>query len=1193
MKSRFILLFFFYFGVLHAQKIISISDADWRLWADVDAGWKNDKLYLPGEFSIDKLPVNAPTKGWDYLNSSNGINISLPATVEQFFWGELSNNKYSEEYCFEKVDNQVKNGNYKGVSWWWKNIDIPQNFSGQKVLLKIRGARLRAEVYLNKKLVGYNILSEVSFDCDISNAILPGKPNLLAIRITNPGGELDWIDKEYFNWGEYSFQRSHGFGGLDRGITIESHDAVFIHDSWVLNHPELNTVSGYTELINTLSKAVKGMISYEIYDDKNNLVKSFGETPFSVIANDTIILNQSLVVENAKSWSVDQPYLYKLKTVFRVGNTTKPVYSDSRERIFGFRWFDAEGIGTDAILTFNHKRIRVLSAISWGFWGLNGIFPTPELAKKEVTSAKELGLNCLQFHRNLGKTEVLDWQDKLGLMRYMEPGGGFSALDDLEYQIDPKEKVNSESYIDTSGINGDPKTFAQKYEEEKIIRMIRDQRSHPSLVMYVTQNEMIINLHNPRLWHLYHRMQAEDPSRIIVLHSGIESNNQVMAKPYKNQLLYDKGDGYSGWMDRHTVGGPGVWKDELYIDPDHFTHKALSKTEIMMWGEMLGCAVPDNHEKMLDYIKDHGGKSYDLKDHQEIQESYNSFLDKWGFRPAFKSPSDLFIDISEKSYDFWGRVIETAKLSEENDYFVISGWESTAIENHSGLLDNQRNLRSDPSLLNKRVQSFRPVVKLHSIVVATGKEASMDLFLINETLQPKGKNMTLIMFSPDGIQTKIGTYTIPSFEKNHFVYPVAKNIVTPILSKEGQYKLSLFIDNAPMAEAEEEILVLNPIPDKTLLPKKVAYIGNDTALAEELKKEFGIDVYAFDPKEKFDLIVAANSFNIASVVKISNEIKNTDDETLYQSEIYGESETMEFEINNVPKGKTKVTMKFCEAYYNNAGDRVFDVAINGQTVLKDFDMFSEAGKYTAIDKEFTVDNTSGKIIITFPKINLDVSAKICGFKAESGGKVFAYRCGVDDYTDKSGLVWKAYLPKLLPSSKVKYKNGYVESETRMNANIINDVVKSGTPLLMLALNEKCLAEYGRILGDAGVIKYDTIVGNALAPWMGSWVFVRDHPVYNGLPVNTSMKSYYQVGALDANGMVIDGKNIEIFAAYGRDHNRNIGAASFTVQTGKGKILFHSLYGISPALSNKEKAMQPVIAERLLYNSLVYLYSSSH
>jgi hypothetical protein len=61
-----------------------------------------------------------------------------------------------------------------------------------------------------------------------------------------------------------------------------------------------------------------------------------------------------------------------------------------------------------------------------------------------------------------------------------------------------------------------------------------------------------------------------------------------------------------------------------------------------------------------------------------------------------------------------------------------------------------------------------------------------------------------------------------------------------------------------------------------------------------------------------------------------------------------------------------VTLKFAEIYYTTAGSRVFSVAINGTTVLSNFDIFSQAGgAFKALDKTFTVSPTSGNITIQF------------------------------------------------------------------------------------------------------------------------------------------------------------------------------------------------------------------------------------
>ena len=58
---------------------------------------------------------------------------------------------------------------------------------GKRIFLHVRAARQRAEVYLNHQLVGYSIMEELPFECDVTAAARPGAANQLAIRITNPG----------------------------------------------------------------------------------------------------------------------------------------------------------------------------------------------------------------------------------------------------------------------------------------------------------------------------------------------------------------------------------------------------------------------------------------------------------------------------------------------------------------------------------------------------------------------------------------------------------------------------------------------------------------------------------------------------------------------------------------------------------------------------------------------------------------------------------------------------------------------------------------------------------------------------------------------------------------------------------------------------------------------------------------------
>jgi hypothetical protein len=75
-----------------------------------------------------------------------------------------------------------------------------------------------------------------------------------------------------------------------------------------------------------------------------------------------------------------------------------------------------------------------------------------------------------------------------------------------------------------------------------------------------------------------------------------------------------------------------------------------------------------------------------------------------------------------------------------------------------------------------------------------------------------------------------------------------------------------------------------------------------------------------------------------------------------------------------------VRLHFAEIFQSSAGSRLFNVAINGTTVLSSFDIFAAAGGANkAIVKEFTVAaDSNGKIAIAFATVR--DNAKISGIE---------------------------------------------------------------------------------------------------------------------------------------------------------------------------------------------------------------------
>ena len=818
---------------------VMIPDEGWRMWPDTKAAWQNDEIFLPENVDLQKLPANPPTGGWEVLGQQLGTELTLPATVEQFHWGLTGFRPYHDEYKFETTDDEVKNGAYYGVSWWWREIEIPPSFHGKRILLHIRAARQRAEVYLNRKLVGYSIMEELPFECDLTGAVQPGK-NLLSIRITNPGGRLDWVDGSRITWGHVEFQKSHGFGGIDRALMLSAHGDVRICDAWVLNTPQPKQVTANATLENKSSSAATGILRFAVVDPVDQKILTSVDLPVDIPAGQSATLSSSLTAPSAKLWDLDTPNLYKLEASWHPQQPGTD--SEIRDVDFGFRWFTVDGLGKDAMFRLNGRRIRLYTSISWGFWALNGLFPIPELAEKEVRVAKSLNLNTLNFHRNLAKEDVLYIQDRVGLLRCLEPGGGSQA-------------VASASRPPTN-------TTSVRYMQAKIRGMIRAFRSHPSVIHYILQNEGSLDPNNSNLDKVFEMMHKEDPSRSIIGSDGFvmrspeawtEAYSTEVHKSFKPATI-DGGAG--GWWVDHTGHFSDIWQDTYYNSPKDFYFYSPVKGEIVEWGEMKGAACSDNHVSVLRAIEKHGGTSYDRLDHQELLDVYNKFLDTWSFRSAFPTAEQLFLSIGRRAYETWEQFMENVRLCEGNDMAAISGWESTAMEDHSGLVDNFRDFKADPKSISDSLLSVRPVAKQRQLVVALGDKATFDIYLLNDSHQAIGGKLGLTSTDPTGVNLRVADFAAPTYQEDHFTYLIQEGLSTEPLNKEGKWRFRLRLENHSTSAFERELLVVAPVP-KGFPAIKVGIASLAPGMEAQVRMIPNLRIESFTPGQKYDVILAS------------------------------------------------------------------------------------------------------------------------------------------------------------------------------------------------------------------------------------------------------------------------------------------------------------------------------------------------
>jgi hypothetical protein len=699
--------------------------------------------------------------------------------------------------------------------------------------------------------------------------------------------------------------------------------------------------------------------------------------------------------------------------------------------------------------------MKIYTAISWGYWGINGMWPTPELAEKEVTQAKKLNLNCLNFHRNLAKEDVLRAHDRLGLLRYMEPGAGKMAIGKLPSGA----QANAPGTVMEKPTDAADK-FAQRYMFVKCVEMVKAYRSHPSVIEYCVQNEIGADLKNPDTIAILEAMRAEDPSRCIVLNDGFVAAPAKAAQawfaPWDAKLHRSDEEPWGGWWNQHQGAGD-QWYDEFYKSPTDFTYRSPERKAISEFGEMEGCATPDNHSLMLHELANPratgignqpANTSYDLADHREILAAYDKFIDRWGFRGAFPATEKLWLSLGKKCYDTWQNYMENARISDELDFAAISGWESTAIENHSGIVDNLRNFKSDPTPIAATLLPVRPVAKQRTVCIALDEAATFDLYLLNDTSKSATGTLTFTVVTPSGKLLKLGEFPAPAQTPDVFSYLIKEAFITPPLTEVGLYRFKFALSSAPLATQTKEIWVAAlPCGCSAEPPLKVGVSGISSALRKLLAQpDFQLTVQDFKPGEKYDAIISSGIVAGASTTQ-------------------------------------------------GAGDTT-------------------------------------------------------GLEAQPSGSAATTR-----RAPRTGAL----------------------------AEGIIDAVKAGAPLLAIPQTDALSDGVAKQLAAAGAFAYSGAVGDVRAPWMGNWYFVRRHPLYDGLPVDQAMGIHYQARGREANGLLIDrapgGAEIEIVAAYSRDHSRQIGAGTFTTRLGAGKLLYHRI-----------PDLHPVLQARFLANALRWLTS---
>jgi hypothetical protein len=121
-----------------------------------------------------------------------------------------------------------------------------------------------------------------------------------------------------------------------------------------------------------------------------------------------------------------------------------------------------------------------------------------------------------------------------------------------------------------------------------------------------------------------------------------------------------------------------------------------------------------------------------------------------------------------------------------------------------------------------------------------------------------------------------------------------------------------------------------------------------------------------------DFSTGGTTYSVTNTITIPAALAGTAaPAAVYQSARQG---TVTYTIPGLISGASyTVRLHFAELYFPAAGDRVFNVAINGTAVLTNFDIYATAkANFTALVEQFTATaNSSGQIVIAFTNGTID------------------------------------------------------------------------------------------------------------------------------------------------------------------------------------------------------------------------------
>ena len=868
---------------------------------------------------------------------------------------------------------QVRHGDRHGTAWYRRAFHIEPSERGRRVFLFFEGVGSYATVWVNGRQVGQHAGGLTTFTLDITDAVRFGAENLLVVRADHPAGirDLPWVCG--------GCERAYGFSegtqpfGIFRPVHLITTAPVRVEPFGVhvWNDANVNAAAAQihlrTELKNydgaprTLTLATRVVEVGRVIPhaplpdmpDEHGALRitrptlTESRTPITLAAGETRTFAQEPPpIANAHLWSPQSPALYAVETEL----------------------VDETGMVVDATTT------------SFGIRSIHWPAPTDTDGRFLVNGEPVFINGICDYEHNLGASHAFTPEQVRARAREIE-SAGFNAFRDAHHP----HNLRFQTYWDADGLLWWPQFGAHIWFDNDAFRAnfkallrdwVKERRNSPSLVLWGLQNESVL----PTAF-------AEECSAIIrELDPTASTQRKITTCNGGTGTDWDVPQNWSG-----TYGGdPATYADDL--------RRQKLVGEYGAW-RSLGLHTEGGFQARGPLSEDRMAALLETK--VRLAESVREAV-TGHFMWLFTTHSNPGRNVGEQGEQMADGIRPLDQISPANNKGLFTIW-GEPLDAYYMYRANYASGVTDPMVyIVSHTWPDRwttPGRKSGIIVYSNCEEVELFNDLGDRSLGRRTRNGRGTHFTWDDVE--IGTNLLYA-EGRIGGKVVARDIVT-------MHHLPEAPRFAAVQRAQPDILQLQPA--RTYLyrincggPEYVDANGNHWLADQAYTNERGNAATAAEPPKAghWGFISWAAQFpnldpRFGSQRKIYDPVSGTRDPGLFQTFRYGRDQL--HYVFDVPNGDYDVELYFIEPWYGTGtetgsvvgavppprsestrsiqpgegtpptlGWRVFDVAINGRTELRDLDLAREAGRANAVKKIVHARVTNGRLDISFPHV---------------------------------------------------------------------------------------------------------------------------------------------------------------------------------------------------------------------------------